>query len=285
MTVTTFDRVDYQDKFKDGAKMMQFNAFSPVVQAREETYLKKIERVLNVEKVSSGDLLRLETVHLCEPLEYFCNNLIEALMYPHHKFLVHHVNRSEKLVVDYLSIDQALQLGHPKMLEVIYLRSRVQKIKRISGAVEMPALVELLQEVHSLMFNLFHEFKEHMKVHLYEEFYGFILSSQKQHFHAMMQLVQRYINIVEVNGKKKTSPVALLSSLKNFNVELNVVTDGMVRNSPCHREYERTTLDGLEDEGTDAHDQEIFDFSSNTEFLQFYKDRADRLKISARRLF
>lgn len=260
---------------------MQFNAYSPVVKAREETYLKKIERVLSVEKVSTDDLLRLETVHLCEPLEYFCNGLIEALMYPDQKFLVHNVSKSEKLVVDYLALDQALQLGHPKMLEIIYLRSRVQRLNKLVGEGRTTSLVETLQEIHSLMLSIYNEFKEHMKVHLYEEFYGFILSSQKQHFHTMMQLVQKYINVVETTNKKKSSPATLLNSLKNYNIELNMVTDSMVRNSPCYKEY-MATIDGIED--ADAED-ELIDLSSNTEFLQFYKDRTDKLKISARKLF
>lgn len=263
---------------------MQFNVRSPVVKAREETYLKKIERVLNVEKVSNDDLLRLETAHLCEPLEYFCNGLIEALMYPDQKFMVHHVQKSNKLVVDYLSIDQALQLGHPKMLEIIYLRSRVQRLnKRVSGEEKVTTMLgESLQEIHSLMLLIFHEFKEHMKVHLYEEFYGFILESQKQHFHAMMQLVQKYINVVETT-KKNVSPAVLLTALKNYNIELNMITDKMVRCSPCYKEYV-ATIDGLED--ADNFDpQELIDLASNSEFLQFYKDRSDKLRISSRKLF
>ncbi|CAG59211.1 uncharacterized protein GVI51_F06919 [Nakaseomyces glabratus] len=264
--------------------MMQFNVRSPVVKAREETYLKKIERVFNVDKISTHDLLRLETVHLCDPLQFFTNGLLESLMYPDGKFLVHHVATSKKLVQDSISIDQALQLGHPKMLELIYLRDRIGSIRGkmdVENSKLNQTIIENLQEVHALVMAIYTEFKEHLKVRLYKDFYGFVLKEQKENFHTVLQMIQKYINIVE-KTKQAITPESLLSSMKSFNVELSIVADKLVKNSRCFKEYTDVINAGSENLLFNANDQ--FDLA-DVEFQQFYKERLDRLKISARRLF
>lgn len=204
------------------------------------------------------------TVSLSSPLLEFVDVLLESFMYP----------EGEIAKLDLFS------LGHPRILELIYLRQKIEHLQHIDPArcescsKFFPQLVQKIEQVHALLVHLLQVLSNHIEVPTQSRFYrrivmGSVSDFQRafEQFKALDYVFLTLLRNLEKSGHSdKTFQVdgSLLLKIEQFTSQNTRWFEDLFRESEAYKE---------------------FSANGHTDIKLFLQERKTRLQINSRRVF
>ncbi|CAR27338.1 hypothetical protein ZYGR_0I06120 [Zygosaccharomyces rouxii] len=210
------------------------------------------------------------TLSLCHPLLEFVDALLEKFMYP------------EGIEKD--AHPDLFTLGHPRLLELVYLRQRVDQLQKLNRETFepisqfFPHLLHRIEKIHIILVHLLQVLSNHIEIPTQSKFYRKIVTESISDFQRAFEqfksldyvLMALMRNLEKTGSTDKTFLVdsSLLQEIKNFDTENKHWFNDILQESKALKEF----------------NQEIED-NEHSDITTFLRDRKSRLQISSRRVF
>lgn len=207
------------------------------------------------------------TFSLCHPLLEFVDALLEKFMYPE--------SVEEGVIPDLFT------LGHPRLLELIYLRQRIDQLRSVNPEMSesisqfFPQLLQRVEKIHTLLVHLLQVLSDHIEIPTQSKFYRKIVIESISDFQRAFEQFKSLdcILMALMRNFEKTGCMdkpflvdnSLLQEIKDFDTENKQWFDDVLQESKGFKEF-----------------NEENEYSDITTFL---RDRKSRLHISNRRVF
>ncbi|GAV53330.1 hypothetical protein ZYGR_0AI06140 [Zygosaccharomyces rouxii] len=210
------------------------------------------------------------TFSLCHPLLEFVDVLLEKFMYPE--------SVEEDVNPDLFT------LGHPRLLELVYLRQRIDQLQNVNHETFepisqfFPQLLHRIEKIHSILVHLLQVLSNHIEIPTQSKFYRKIVIESISDFQRAFEQFKSldYILMALMRNLEKTGftdrtflvDSSLLQEIKNFDTENKQWFDDVLQESKGLKEF-----------------NERIEKNEHSDITVFLRDRKSRLQISSRRVF
>lgn len=203
-------------------------------------------------------------ISLCSPLQEFIDGLLENFMYP----------EDERAEQDLFS------LGHPRILELIYLRQKIEQLQSIdpsqfsSPASFFPGLLQKIEQVHTFLVHLLQVLSDHIEVPTQSGFYRRIVMSSISDFQRAFEQFKAldYVLLTLLRNLEKSG-----HSDKIFQVDGSLLLE--------IEQFTAQNVQWYEDLFLNSEAYKEFSSKGQTDVELFQQERKMRLQISTRRVF
>lgn len=242
--------------------------------ALQEYIQKHSQMIKDTKKVSVKNLQLLNqicreiTLSLCHPLLEFVDDLLEKFMYP--ESVESNVNRD------------IFTLGHPRLLEIIYLKQRIGQLQELNHEgfepvkQFFPQMLNKIEKIHVILVHLLQVLSNHIEIPTQSRFYKRIVMESISDFQRafgqfkaldyILMTLMKYLENTGSTDKTFVVDNTLLQQIKTFDSQNRQWFDDILQESKALTEF---------NEQADGH----------SDIAAFLKERKSRLRIAGRRVF